>query len=209
MAESSRSEKFLPYTGAIAGALFGVAGFVPKVSEKYADPQGVQIMNDNATRNYVSVICAGFFCVAMLWFVSTLRKALRPAEGETAATNALFAGGILVAGSQAVSAWILLGALEAADHDDKAAYQALSYLGIDGWLPWVAASAVFFLATGVAALRSTVFPRWFAIVTVVLGVLCMLGPAGIAVYLLTPVWLVAAAILLGRSRGAVPAPAHA
>lgn len=196
MAESTRSDKILPYTGVLAGILFAVAGFVPKVSEKYADPEAMQIMNDNATRNFVSVVASAFFCVAMLWFVSTLRQALRPAEGDSAVSNAAFAGGILVAGSQAISAWILLGALNAADKNDLTSFQTITYLGIDGWLPWVAASAVFYLATGIAALRSAALPRWFAIVTVVLGVLCMLGPAGIAVYLVTPLWLVVAGVLV-------------
>lgn len=201
MAESPRSEKILPYTGVLAGILFGIAGFVPKVSEKYADPEGMQIVNDYATRNAISVFASAFFCIAMLWFVSALRQALRTADGEeTVFTNALFAGGVLVASSNAIGAWVLLSAIDAADHDDKASFQTLSYLGIDSWLPWVAGSAVFFLATGLAALRSTRLPRWFAIVTVILGVLCMLGPAGIAVFLATPVWLVLAGGLLARSR---------
>lgn len=207
MAESARSEKILPCTGVLAGALFGIAVFVPKVSEEYGDPEGMQLMNDYATRNTIGAFAGALFCVAMLWFVSALRQALRPVDGEESILpNALFAGGIAVAGSKAVSALVLLAAVDAADQNDETAYQTLLYLGVNSWLPWVAASAVFFLATGLAALRSARLPRWFAIVSVILGVLCVLGPAGILVFMVTPLWLVMAGGLLARRHEAPVVP---
>jgi hypothetical protein len=75
---------------------------------------------------------------------------------------------------------------------------ALSYLGIDSWLPWVAASAVFFLATGLGGLRNAVLPKWLAVATVVLGICCLLGPTGIAVWFATPVWLAVTGIALAQ-----------
>jgi hypothetical protein len=188
----------VPYIGVLAGALFGAGTFLESTSDKYADPKAVQFFNDHATQNLIASVTSAFFCVTMVIFVSELRRALRPADGETVWTNALFGGGILVAGSGALSAWLGFASYDAADHHDKAAFQALSYLSIDGWMPWVTGSAVFFLATGLAARRSAVLPGWFATVTAVLGVMCMLGPAGIAVFLVTPLWLAAAGVLLAR-----------
>lgn len=209
MAESTTIPKFLPYTGVIAGALFVTSTWALKVSDEYADPTAMQLADDHAVRNYVAVFAAAFFCVAMLWFVSAVREALRPADGrDSVFTQALFGGGVLVAASQALFAWVLLSGLDAADQGDQASFQTLSYLGIDSWVPWAAGSAVFFLATGIAALSSTVMPRWFAIVTIVLGVMCMLGPAGIAVYLVTPLWLAATGVLLARRHQDHPAVAE-
>lgn len=64
-----------------------------------------------------------------------------------------------------------------------------------------AASAAFYLAVGLAGLHPTALPRWLAVVTLVMGVACLLGsagvgPAGIAVYLATPVWLIVTGIVL-------------
>jgi hypothetical protein len=42
------------------------------------------------------------------------------------------------------------------------------------------------IATGLGGLRRLALPKWFAIVTVVRGVLNLFGPAGMLVSLLTP-----------------------
>lgn len=199
----SKFEKFLPYTGVLAGVLFAIGGYLPEVSEKAGDPKAVEIMNDNAVQNAIGAIASGLFCVAMLFFAAALRRALRSAEGgESTYSGVAYAGSILVAGSQAAVAWLMFAGSDAADRNDEAAMNALSYLGTTAWLPWVAASAAMFLATGLGGLHNAVLPKWLAIVTVVLGIACLLGPTGIAVYLLTPFWLVATGIVLGRRQHA-------
>jgi hypothetical protein len=66
------------------------------------------------------------------------------------------------------------------------------------WMPWVAASAVHMLATGLGGLRNTVLPKWLAIVTLALAVPCLLGPTGAAVYLVSPLRFVAVGVALVR-----------
>src|SRR5882757_7425483 len=60
------------------------------------------------------------------------------------------------------------------------------------------ANAAFYLATGLGALRTGALPKWLAIVTIVLGVLSLTGPTGIAVFFATPVWLIVTSALLYR-----------
>jgi hypothetical protein len=196
---TSTFERYLPYTGALAGVLFAINGFVAQTSDKVADPQAVQVMRDHATQNVIAAVAGGLFCVAMVFFAGALRAALRSGEGaESTYSSIAFGGALLVASTKAVDGWLLMAGGDAADRGDKASLQTLSYLGIDSWMPWAAASAVFFLATGLGGLRTAALPRWLAITAVVLGVLCLLGPTGIAVWFATPVWLVLAGVLLGR-----------
>lgn len=199
----SKFERFLPYTGVLAGALFAIGGFLPKTSDDLGDPNAVALMNDNATRNIIGAVAMALFCVAMLFFSSALRRALRSGEGgESTYSGVAYAGSILVAASQAAVAWLIFAGTEAADHHDKIAVSTLSYLGVSSWLPWVAASAAMFLATGLGGLRNAVLPRWLGIVTVVLGVACLLGPTGVAVYFATPVWLIVTGIVMGQRQEA-------
>jgi hypothetical protein len=60
-------------------------------------------------------------------------------------------------------------------------------------------------------MRNAVLPKWFAITSVVMGVLGALGnagipPGGLVTYLLLPVWLIAASIIVSRSQKRSSAP---
>jgi uncharacterized membrane protein len=206
----SKFEKFLPYAGVLAGILFAVGGFLPSLSEKAGDPDAMAIMNDNATRNTIGAISWAVFCVAMLFFAAALRRSLRSGEGgESTYSGVAYAGAVLVAGSQALVAWLMFAGIDAADNKDKAAFDAIAYLGVNNWLVWIAPSAAMFLAAGLGGLRNAVLPTWLGIVTVILGVMCFLGPGGIVVYLLTPVWLVVTGVVLGqRQQAERPTFAH-
>ena len=199
----SKFEKFLPFTGVLAGILFAANGYLAQTSDKAGDPQAVQIMKDHMTVNTIAFIAGGLFCVAMVFFAAAIRAALRSGEGgESTYSSVAFAGAILVASAKVIESWLLMAGSDAADKGDEAALATLSYLGLDSWMPWVAASAAFFLATGLGGLRTAVIPRWLAIVTVVLGVCCLLGPAGILVWFATPVWLVVTGVVLAQRQAA-------
>jgi hypothetical protein len=195
----SKFERYLPYTGVLAGLLFAVGGYLPKLSDEYADPNAVAILNDNSVRNGIAAVAMALCCVALLFFAAALRRALRSGEGgESTYSGVAYAGTILVAASQATGAWLMFAASDAADHHDKDVVNTLGYLGIDSWLPWVAASAAMLIPAGLGGLHNAVLPRWLGIVTVILGVACLLGPTGIAVWFATPVWLVVMGVVLGQ-----------
>ena len=200
---TSTFERFLPYAGVPAGILFAIGGFVPKVPQDYQDPNAVAIIHDHAARNIAGAMGMGLFCVVMLFFAAGIRRALRSGEGsESTYSSVAYAGAVLVAASQGLGAWLLFAGIDAADHHDKAAVNTLSYLSIDAWVPWVVASAALMLATGLGGLRTVVLPKWLAVVTVILGVGCLLGPVGAGVFLVTPLWLIATGIALGQRQDA-------
>jgi hypothetical protein len=199
---TSRFERFLPLSGVLAGLFFAAMPILtigaPSVTD--SDPQAyARWVTDHQAVATISGFAAGYFCVLMLLFAAGLRQALRSGEpGESTYSSAAFAGGVTVAVAVALMGWVTLASTEAADKGNAAVVTTLGFLSDFGWIPWVAGSAVLFLAAGLGGLRTAALPRPLAVVTVVLGVLCLLGPTGIAAYLATPVWLIVTGIVLHR-----------
>ncbi len=95
------------------------------------------------------------------------------------------------------------GLMSAAEDENEAATQMLSYAQYFGWLGMGIGIAAAFIAIGLGGVRNAVLPKWFAIITTVMGVLALLGacsipPGGLVNYLLLPFWLIAAAIIMVR-----------
>jgi hypothetical protein len=87
----------------------------------------------------------------------------------------------------------------------------LSFVDYFAWAGMGIGLCVAFLATGLGGLRNAVLPRWFAVLTIVLGVLGGLGtagipPGGLVNYLLLPFWLIAAAVVVARAQGRAEQP---
>ena len=99
----------------------------------------------------------------------------------------------------------------AADAGDDAALHSLSYVAYFGWAGMGIGLATAFIATGLGGIRSAVLPRWFAILTIVLGVLGALGdagipPGGLVNYVLLPFWLIAASFVVAKSHRRAAGP---
>lgn len=206
----SRFDRFLPWSGVLAGLLFAAMAVADWGAPSADSRSYVGWVGDHTAQVALRGAAAAFCCVALLLFVTALRATLRSGEpGESTASSAAFAGGIVVAVALAMHAWVDLAITEAAGKDADAAVGTLGFLADFGWIPWVAGSAVLFLATGFGGLRTATLPTPLAVAAVVLGVLCLLGPTGVAVYLVTPVWLVVAGVALARrQQHAVELPAQ-
>lgn len=205
----SKFEKFLPASGVLAGLLFAVQGFVQQVPTD-DDAGAMALLNAHQGVNTISFIAGGFFMVVMCFFAAGVRQALRSGEsGESTYSSVAYAGGVLLAVTVGLSAWLTLSMASAARAEDAVGAQVLGGLGANGWVPMVASMAVMYLATGLGGLSTAALPKWLSITTVVLGVGCLLGPVGIAVYFATPLWLIVAGIVLSRSaRISVSEPAR-
>ena len=207
---TNKFEKFLAIAGILAAVLFVVSGF-------HGDPPGVTAgaqervkwYVDHKTQMTLSGFTGAYFAVLMAFFATGVRRILRSGEpGESTYSTASLAGGILVAGAGIFGAVLGLASVEAADKGQAATVTTLAFVNDFGWLPLIAALAVFYLATGLGGLRTATLPKWLSIVTIVLGAACVLGPAGIAAFFATPVWLVVMAIvMLRRSSDTAPTSA--
>lgn len=197
----NRFEKYLAISGILAAVAFVVVGFP-------SDPPGVDASAHERVQWYlshkgttaVSGFGAGYLGILMVFFATGIRRALRSGEaGESTYSSVAMAGGILVAAASFAGSLVSLGSLEAANRGQDSVVTTFAFLDDFGWLPIIASLAVLYLGTGLGGLRTAAMPKWLSIVTIVLGVMCVLGPTGVAAWFATPVWLVVTAVVLLRS----------
>jgi hypothetical protein len=172
-----------------------------------------EVVRDHLLLNYASVGCLVVMGVALLFFATAVRSLLRSGEaGEATWSSVAHAGWVVVVAAvsqMVVWSWGIVNG--AADASDDAALHGLSYVAYFAWAGMGIGLATAFVATGLGGLRAAALPRWFAVLTVVLGVLGALGnagipPGGLVTYLLLPFWLVAASVVIARRQARETAP---
>ena len=199
-------ERFLPWSGAVAGLCWIGQATLQKMTIR--DEPGAattQVIRDHLLLNYGSVACLVLMGMSLLVFATAVRSLLRSAEPGEATYSSIAYGGwvVVVAGLAQMVTWSWGLVNGAADAEDDAALQSLSYVHYFGWAGMGIGLATAFLAMGWGGLRGAVLPRWFAILTLVFGVLGALGnagipPGGLVTYLLLPFWLVTASVIVAK-----------
>lgn len=203
----SRFEKLVPWSGAVAGLCWIVQSFL--FHEDAQDSPGkatTGLIHANLALNYGGVACLVLMGIALTFFATALRSLLRSGEARGATYSDIAYGGLLLmaAGLSQMVMWNWGLINGAADAKDDAALQVLSYVGYFGFAGMGIGIATTFIATGMAGMANTaLLPRWFAIVTLVMGILSALGdagipPGGLVNYLLLPFWLIAVAVIVAR-----------
>lgn len=205
----SKFERFLPWTGAIAGAAWIGQMFLFQTGDQ--DSPGTMttaVIRDHLALNYAAIGCLVVMAIALVFFGTALRSHLRAGEARESTYSSIVSGGLLLvaAGLSQMVMWNWGLINGAADAKDDQALGILSFVGFFGFAGMGIGIATTFLGAGLAGLANAVLPRWFAILTLVLGVLSALGtagipPGGLVNYLLLPLWLIAAAIILARRQG--------
>ena len=209
----STLEKFLPWTGVVAGGAWLGATLLKRTSpEDIAGGATAHVINTHLGVNYGSQACLVIMGIALLFFATAVRNLLRSGEAREATYSSIAYGGLIVAVA-GVAQMVMWGWAEvngAADAHDQAAVHVLDYGGYFTWAGMGIGLAAALVAVGLGGLHNAVLPRWFALVSIVLGVLGALGnagipPGGLVTYLLLPLWLgVAAVVIARRQRIAAP-----
>jgi hypothetical protein len=212
---TTRFERFLPLSGILAAVFFAGSDWtifsipsIEGVGKQQAYVDWAVAHSDRFTLAGISAALAGFF---MLFFVGAVRASLRSREsGESTYSSVAFGAGIAYAGTLLIQALISLSMAQAGSAHDRAGVQAIGWLQDVNWAPWAAASGALLLTFGLGGLRTAALPKVLAWVLVVLGVLSITGPTGELVFVVTPLWMIATAIVLSRRASAdarvVPAP---
>jgi hypothetical protein len=200
----SKFEKALPWSGAIAGILFVVQESLAPFGEKVTDPHLTAKIADAVARGYVAGFASLVGGLMLLFFSASARSAQRSGEASESSYSSVAHGGMLAAGVGLAVQGFLQVALTSAAHDHQdASARTLMYLSFYSWLVILVGLVAAFWGIGLGSLRNATLPKWFAIVTIALGVIGLLGPAAALVQIVLPVWLIAAAILISiRQRAA-------
>jgi len=209
----SRFERVLPWSGAIAGlAWIGQEVLFQVEAEDRPGTAKTATIHNHLALNYGAVGCLVIMGIALVFFASAVRSQLRSGEAREATYSTVAYGGLLLvaAGLAQMVMWNWGLINGAADARDDQALHVLSFVSYFGFAGMGIGIATTFIAIGLAGISNAVLPRWFGIVTLVLGILSALGaagipPGGLVNYLLLPIWLVgAAAIIARRQKSAGP-----
>jgi len=201
-------ERFAPLTGLLFVLLVIVAVIVGGETPG-ADDGIVKVIaywRENDDQAIAASIIAAFSAVALLWFAGVWRAALAAAEGPPARlANTAFAGALLAtAGWSMLIAFNFMAANTINDVEPQVT-QTFSALQSDFFFPLAIGFSVFLLASGLAILRTGLFPAWMGWVAVVLGVLSV-TPAGFFAILVALAGIIAVSLML-YMRGTPPTPA--
>lgn len=205
----SKFEKFLPWSGVIAGlAWISQDALARMYSSDLPGRASVDITNGHVGLNLGSLACLVVMGVSLLFFATAVRNLFRSGEANEATYSSVAYGAwITVSAALAQMAVWDKALMSAADDHNAGALHTLSYAQYFGWLGMGVGIGTAFIAMGLGGVRNAVLPRWFAITTIVLGVLGLLGacsipPGGLVNYLLLPFWLIAAAVIIARRQKA-------
>lgn len=206
----SRFERVAPWSGAIAGlAWIGQVVLFRVGPEDRPGSADTATIHDHVVQNHGAVGCLVIMGIALLFFAPVLRAQLRSGEAREATYSSVAYGGIVLMAAglaqMVMWSWGLINGAAAAN--DDTALQILSTMSYFGFAGMGIGIATTLISTGLAGIGNAVLPRWFAILTLILGVLSALGtagvpPGGLVNYLLLPLWLFGAAVIIAR-QGAV------
>jgi hypothetical protein len=205
-------ERYAPLTGLLFVVLVLVAvivgGETPGANDGIV--KVVKYWHDNDDKAIVASIIAAFSTVAMLWFAGVWRATLAAAEGAPARlANTAFAGLVLAAAGWSMLIAFNFMAAETIGDVEPAVTQTFSALQSDFFFPLAIGFSVFLLASGLAMLRTGLFPAWMGWAAFVLGVLCV-TPAGFFALLIALAGIIAVSLMLFMrttpAEGPVPPP---
>jgi hypothetical protein len=205
---TSKFDRFLPIAGILAGVLLVVVNALTWSSPDSTDAADLAAYgSSHETRVMIAGFAMAYVAVLLAFFAVALRGAIRSGEAdESTFSSVAFAGGLMVSIASALWSYVSLTTLSAVTDGNTAAVSAMVHFSSLSWLPWLIGSAVLYLSVGIGALRTAALPRWLAFVTIGLGVLCLTGVGGIAVYLATPLWLIVAGFVLHQRLAAAAPP---
>jgi hypothetical protein len=205
-----RIDARLPTAGILFGVLLAVALVVTQ-SEPTDNATVQQVFSywssHGGGRMWLSVFMLEFAAVLLVCFGAALRVAIRSGErGDAIYSPLVLAGAVLAATGFATTAILPAAAGRlAADKGGEAgvrtAVYAIEQLRAWDWLLWTPGLAVMLVAAGLGGLRTTALPKLLCRSAIALGV-ALFTPLGFGAFILLPVWMVAAGVVLQRRESA-------
>jgi hypothetical protein len=182
-----------PWAASIAGILFSVLFTVALVLVRSQSDQSGQ----NTAVMIGGLYLAPFAGIMFLWFVAVIRDQIGEREDRFFAT-VFFGSGLLFVGLLFTTAAVVefLGGAQLST-EGQAILRALGYTLLFAMA--TRAAAVFMVATATIGIRSGVFPRWFALVGVLLGVVLLVAVSFVDWSILVlPAWVAVVSLFILR-----------
>jgi hypothetical protein len=160
----------------------------------------VDFWTENDGEQVASAFIGALAVVPFLWFLGSLRGALREGEGGTGRLSAIaYAGGILLATGAVVDSSLQFAVAESAGDVPPVATQTLSALYGDFFLVFPVGIGTLLLASALAILRTSVLPAWLGWAAFFLGIVS-LTPIGFFAFFVVFAWIAVVSVLLFRQQ---------
>lgn len=185
----------------------GLFVFMPSV-DLDAGTAGTDVLKKYTLSSSMTVVDIIGAAVISVLYVLWACAFARVAGGRAWTTPALATG----AGMLAVSTGVMALGDAALNHTVHAgnadAAQALNALSTESFLPFVGALATTYVALGITVLAGREAPKWAGIGSIVLGVVCCLGPGGMIGMFAFPIWQLIASITTRPAADLAGEPQH-
>lgn len=206
----SRWERLAAAGGAVFAVLYAIGyalqGVAVGTSEDATRQEIVARYSDNGNEllALLGALLVGFALFFALPFLASLRAVLRRGEGEKAVfSTAAAAGGLMMAALFAVSSAVNVAAFSTYDVDayevDPDAILLLQSVSFYALGFGLVGGGVLAGATSIVGLKTRLFPKWLAIVGLVLAVLLMFGTFALFIFVPLPLlllWVLVLSVLL-------------
>jgi hypothetical protein len=183
---------------------FVVSGETPDTDDSRQEIVSFYLDNDDEQALASAILALG--TVALLFFLGSLRRALRSAPGDEGGLSTVtLLGGLMIAVGASIFAGIGFTLGDAADDLDASAIVTLNALNSDMFFTVAVGTAVFNLGLALAVLRHGGLPRplgWLALVVGILG----LTPLGFFAFVATAIVIIWASVVLAQQATASAAP---
>ena len=204
---TSKWERLAPLAGALA-VPFWLVGVI-LISTKAKGSEGPKILA-SYQHHSDGILLAGFLwslgVILFIWFLASLRSHYLAAEGGTGRVTSIVWGGGLIASTIAflIPAADEVGALNK-DKIDASGAAVLHHFSDAFFVGAEYSLSLLFLASAILILRYATLPRWLGWVSILIGVVLLIGPIGWAAFIFaTPIWTIIVSIQLYR-RAEAPA----
>jgi hypothetical protein len=192
-----------PLTGILFVVLvivaFIVSGEAPATDDPAREIVDFYLDNDDSQALAASALALG--CVALIFFLGSLRQVLRAEAGDDGGLSTVaLLGGLVMAVGASIFAGISFTLGDAADELPPGAILTLNALNSDMFFTVAVGTAVFNLALGLAIVRHGGLPRALGWVALVIGI-AGLTPLGFFAFLATGIVIVWASIALAMKPG--------
>jgi len=198
---ASKWERFAPLAGALA-VPFWLAGVI-LISTKAKGSEGPKILA-SYQHHSDGILLAGFLwslgVLLFIWFLASLRSHYLAAEGGTGRVTSIAWGGGLIASTIAllIPTADEVGALNK-DKFDASGAAVLHHFSDAFFVGAEYALSLLFFASAILVLRYAVLPRWLGWLSLVIGIVLLIGPIGWAAFIFaTPIWTIIVSVLLWR-----------
>lgn len=211
LAEARSRPWLVPLLGVIFVALLAVS-FGLSWSTPDSNSGGQSVINyysSHSGQATASALLTALAVPAGLFFFVYLREYLRAAPGVRALTTAALAGTIVFAVGGCLAAGLTVSLVDVPRQLTPSAAQALNVLNSDvGAGLLIGGLSTMQFGFGLAILVGRLLPRWVGGLSILIGVVSLLGPLAFAGLMATALWTLIVSGLLYRRLVANPAQRH-